>query len=475
MRPNPKRIFITGLLLAWAPVLFLGAIGYIHVALPMAEKIVVDEARIAAAGVDGLVRTRNTALSLAVADVTLDKILEPGRLDRLVDCLRGHFPDFLSIEVIDAGGEVAAMAGEIPLGKDGLILQPETPRFAPRTLAGDAGEWTFRDNPAKKCFYIAQRRDDGGYPAWLVRARFSRSPLESVMAAASADAGYTARLVPVGPSESRAWSKAAGKGSEGGVKPGGPGAIPVHVVGNWGSGLWTAEAPVSAPGWQIVIESDPMGTVRAYAAALLAVALVLHVLIVPVLLRMGREEAPAGSDGPTARVARPTEEDGKGYGREAKRRDAARETFGRDVTRENADSDDTDHISHDHIVEGFHAAVASEERDTLLMEGAEEDSSVGEAKESVETEAAPREIVDFYAPDETHFNVTCEIEETAGMTADVRDIVEVDGPPLLLEEARGEDNAPETIDLSWEEPEDEGPEDDRATKASRWRKFFAGV
>jgi hypothetical protein len=139
-----------------------------------------EQARSLAKGLDGLVSARSAAVRVAAGNLDIDNLSAAGGLDRLLNTLRSLFPDFSNIELLNDRGQTLAMLGDLNLS---LASGPKSAQVVIDS-ATVQDKFAFRDDPANKSFLIIMRHGDSDSGRWFSRTRFSRTPIDTILAAA---------------------------------------------------------------------------------------------------------------------------------------------------------------------------------------------------------------------------------------------------------------------------------------------------
>ena len=89
---------------------------------PLAEKALLAEAYGIARQLDESLMVRSIVLDMATDKQHMERLQEPAVLDELLRSIRSHFPDFISLEVIDDEGTIVSMVGELSLSEEKIKL-----------------------------------------------------------------------------------------------------------------------------------------------------------------------------------------------------------------------------------------------------------------------------------------------------------------------------------------------------------------
>lgn len=244
-------------------VLFLGLLLYSWMVVPLEKKLAAREIHSLAERIDSEIKMRTEVVRAATSGMKVANLNASGSLDRAGRILRKAFPDFLSLEIVNEEGDLLAMVGDIalpgnartsPADSEGSVEQKSTPAS------------TFRDDPKERSFIVESRLESAGGTPWATRARFSRDTIERLLNASRIPLPATLVEVPVN-----------------GTVIAGIDGNNANMGTNWLGGLTWIEAPLSAPGWWIRMESVPRQS-AASRLPLKTVALFLLVLTLAVLL-----------------------------------------------------------------------------------------------------------------------------------------------------------------------------------------------
>jgi hypothetical protein len=283
--------------LAWLPPAVGALVGYFGVLAPLQEKVVAEEAGGLVRELDGIVRARSLALDVATRNLQLRDFRESVELDKLLQFMLRHFPDFVRVDVLDRSGKVAAMAGELQISAAGLPSHMNISRLAGTDSGGRENGWTFLDEPEENRYSVVCKRGEETEDDWFIRAQFSRDPITEALGSLAKTVGLTARLVQR--SERITWDPTPA------MSPGrtGAGTVPSRSKGEVttsGFTLWgavSADARLAAPGWLLSVKSGP-SLLRSplFVPTLLAIHLALVFLAVSGIGRFAGEGAQDSED-----------------------------------------------------------------------------------------------------------------------------------------------------------------------------------
>lgn len=207
---------------------------------PAQRLVLSEQARTVAKELDAAVKMRSAVVLSALYHRQLENVLASSGLESLVNSIRGQFPDFLSLEVLNVNGEVLAMVGELPLGQANLAPKDAGEnvfRVDPR--ASNTG--VFKDDPGSGCFFLTSRHKDSDGTYWYTRTRFARRAIEGLLN----EFQGRASLVSI----------AGGKHDLEQVY-----GHPARIYGNWWSGPQSADVTLEAPGWLVKVTSAASGS-----------------------------------------------------------------------------------------------------------------------------------------------------------------------------------------------------------------------
>ena len=292
--------FIGYLFLVATPVLLVGFAGYFGIVAPLKGKLLAEQTRSLGTGIEAAIGERANCLAMALGEGEVDDFLEDGRLQEVVRAIQSRFPDFLSLELIEASGTTLAMAGDsVTMPGQGADMEtlskPAGPFPNPARKA-----WTFRDDPAGDHFSITWVRPGNGTEPFFVRARFLRKSLSALMQSFSREFDGVAQLVQVADSSAGNWYDAAESGTELTAGTGTPTTSRIATSGKWFQAPLRTELRLTVPGWAVILEGNPKGILTTWqlvwtgAAALLALLLATATILRPVHpLNSGVLEPPA--------------------------------------------------------------------------------------------------------------------------------------------------------------------------------------
>lgn len=280
--------------LVWLPALILGFAGYFGLVAPLEERILAGYALGMAKDLEATVTTRSVTLDTVTRRMEMADFLQPGVLGKLLKDIQRHFPDFRSLEIIDANGVIAAMVGELPLSAEGLASNPDTGRLTAAGRGGRETGWIFRDDPAGDSYFITCKRTSQDGKRWFVRARFSRHPIHAAKAHASRDPDLRADLVPLketATGNSRHSTAPSRIGPPPGVRSD---TRQVQTSWSWWTGPSKAETKLPAQGWLVSVNIDPRRMFVLHGPFLIVVPVLLLLLIMTMILRSAQRRAGNG-------------------------------------------------------------------------------------------------------------------------------------------------------------------------------------
>lgn len=237
------------LLAACVPGLIVGVASHFFSVAPLEKRLFEVQARQTAKDLDAVVQMRSTAVQIAASTRGSTNLVETKGLDRLLHALRGSFPDFLSMEILDRHGEILAMVGELPLSQAARSVgKSKTAKVGTMSYRGRD---LFHDDPESDSFVLTVRHEDQDGNVWFTRTRFAREPIKQALA--SAREGIVATLMASPDGEADGFAKPA--------------------TSWWADGS-ARTVKLETPGWVLQVKkgADPMfpwGT--AIAAGLVAV------------------------------------------------------------------------------------------------------------------------------------------------------------------------------------------------------------
>jgi hypothetical protein len=244
--------------------LFLGLVFYWWTVAPLQKKLAAREVHTLAEQIDAAVKLRAELVRAASVDLKVENLNAPGALDSVRLTLRRAFPDFLSLEIVNEEGDLLAMVGDIALAEG----KPSSAPFlsGPGNSGAQAPNFSFRDDPGGRSFFIDEaHRTPGGEP-WFTRARFSRDMIERILNSSKSPLHATLVKAPV--------AAAAITGVDRDTAN-----MRTDLLGS----LTWIEAPLSVSGWWVRMESVPRPSV-ASRLSLKTVALIFLILTVALLI-----------------------------------------------------------------------------------------------------------------------------------------------------------------------------------------------
>ncbi|MEJ2718627.1 MAG: hypothetical protein P8182_16095, partial [Deltaproteobacteria bacterium] len=215
------------LILAWLPALVVAVAAYFAVLAPLTEKALLAETYGIARQLDETLMMRSIVLDMATDELKMEKLQESAVLDDLMRSIRSHFPDFISLEVIDDEGTIVSMVGELSLSEEGLPSRANTAELTHSRSGQYRHAWTFRDDPASDSYYLTRERTETGGEKWFARARFARAPIQAAMDSPVRNDSLHVALEPVMVAGSRRLPesvvggtvRSSREGRDGGVSP----------------------------------------------------------------------------------------------------------------------------------------------------------------------------------------------------------------------------------------------------------------
>jgi len=168
------------ILLTCVGIVTVALAGHLLIIAPLEHSLLKEQARSLAKDLDGLVSARSAAVRVAAGNLDIDNLSAAGGLDRLLNSIRSLFPDFSNIELLNDRGQTLAMMGDLNLSLAGA------PKSAQVVIDSSTAEdkFLFRDDPANQSFLIIMQHGDPDTGRWFSRTRFSRTPINTLLAAA---------------------------------------------------------------------------------------------------------------------------------------------------------------------------------------------------------------------------------------------------------------------------------------------------
>jgi hypothetical protein len=265
---------------------------YLWLLVPFAEERLAQDAMHAAVRVDQAMSLRALTTNALVAEQDSGAMLEKDALDAPVRKLQSMFPDFLSLEIIDATGAIVAMGGNLPLNNADFSFRVDTNGFD-RANAGSNGQsWFFHYDTTSDSFNIVFRRAMAQDEPWYLRSRFSQSVMRDIVSAVASEGSRIAVLVPSGhgvPASAAEQETSEDTATSGRPYP----EQQVKLWSSWWAGPVKAEAGLAAPGWTIVMRPDTLLFRSIHLpvllpAVLLALALALRIIAQKTAEQTGR-------------------------------------------------------------------------------------------------------------------------------------------------------------------------------------------
>jgi hypothetical protein len=242
------RLLVFWILIACITTMVVAIAGHFLVVAPLEQALLAEQARSLAKEVDGLIKARSAAISVAAGNLDIDNLSAAGGLDRLLSSLRALFPDFSNIEIINHRGQTIAMMGSLNLALAGT---PTTPHVSTKTSLSVSDKLLFRDDPSNESFLIIMRHGDADSGHWFSRTRFRRTPIESVLN--SAGASKSARLIThSGAIPDNVETQSDQKPVEDQESSTGQAVDRAHS--GWWAQAKAAEINLPTPGWTIILE-----------------------------------------------------------------------------------------------------------------------------------------------------------------------------------------------------------------------------
>lgn len=249
-----------------------GLVVYLTGVKPLQQRLLEEKTRSLAHQVDSLIKVRASSLWAVTSLLDTENLRVDENIARSLTALRQHSSDFLSLEILDDQGAILAMLGDIPLseaGRRGTTLEDVIGLKSSPSLVR---EW-FSDDPANACLYVTTRHTAADGKTWFARARFAREQLE--MALASANSQGTAQLT-------RTSSKVATVPEEAGRLTS-PQGLNKQAAAIGSSGI--VEVPLLYPGWAVVLEQRPQIPFAASTWAIWAGVAIVLIVVAFMLLR----------------------------------------------------------------------------------------------------------------------------------------------------------------------------------------------
>lgn len=247
-----RRPALIWLFAACVPGLIISIASYFFAVGPLEKRLQEMQVLQTARSVEATVQIRAAAVQIAARSKASANLVETDELDRLLQGLRSSFPDFLSMEILDAHGEILAMVGELPLS--------DAVRSVGKSKTAKVGAMSyherdlFKDDPEADSFLITARHQAEEGKLWFSRTRFARDPIRKALA--SAPEGTNVSLVPLADRESDGLAQADKSH---------------RFVGSAGT------VQLNIPGWGLKVEKKSAGAAFSWGSAI-AVGIVVLVI-----------------------------------------------------------------------------------------------------------------------------------------------------------------------------------------------------
>jgi len=239
-----------------------------------------EQAQGVAQRVDSIIKLRSASVATAVRTLDLENLASEHGGNQVISTLRDQFPDFVSLEVLDEGGELLAMFGDLSLAEAGRKSRAEDVAIPASGQGSSKG--LFHDYPQRDCFFITTSQTSTHGTTWFTRTRFARQTIEAALAAFNKYG--TAELQPV--------STGALQGARSAHSPEAP-SVKVPTTG-WSHEAGT-EAQLLTPGWTIIVKGKSSGTFLSRYSVVVLGTLVLLLALTWTLARRGSATAKASA------------------------------------------------------------------------------------------------------------------------------------------------------------------------------------
>ena len=233
------------LLVACVPGLLVGVASHLFSVEPLEKRLLQVEALQTAKQLEAVVKMRAAAIQIAASTRSSSSLVDTKGLDRLLAALRGSFPDFLSMEILDEHGDILAMVGELPLSEaTKSVGKSKTPKVGTMSYRDRD---LFRDSPESDSFVLTVKHKGQEGKVWFTRTRFAREPIKLALSMAREKA--TAALMPLPDGEADGFSTPAT---------------------SWWAGPSATTVKLGIPGWAIRVKSRAARSMFPLAAAIAA-------------------------------------------------------------------------------------------------------------------------------------------------------------------------------------------------------------
>ncbi|GEM_PF-2165118 len=221
--------------------ILIGVLGYVGLVLPMEKKLITDQLHRLVREIGVVIETRSAVMGAATHNLRERDLHSMEPSEQIYHSLRSRFSDLQRLEVIDGDGEILGMVGDLPVSKSGLEMRTQVSSFAGLKSQMHGAEEHFQDHQESGCFFITRKLAHGARGDMFIRAKFSRRPINRILASASQDSNREAHLARVS-----------------GRQPGIEGEISgVRIDGNWLTGPIAAEIVLSKKGWAVIMKGGP--------------------------------------------------------------------------------------------------------------------------------------------------------------------------------------------------------------------------
>jgi hypothetical protein len=153
---------------------------YLGSVAPIKRLMLSEQAKSLAKEMDSQLKTRTAVITSLVHDWSLEKLLATSGVEKFSNAIQGQFSDYLSLEVLNANGEVLAMLGELSLSQTDLSPK-DSGENAFRSYQKSSFTGVFRDDPLNGCFFLTCRHRNGDGTYWYSRTRFARTTIEGLL------------------------------------------------------------------------------------------------------------------------------------------------------------------------------------------------------------------------------------------------------------------------------------------------------
>jgi hypothetical protein len=230
-RNSWSKVVLVALFAACLSWLAASAFIYLGSVAPAQRSVLSEEAKSLAKELDSQLKTRTAVITSLVHNRSLEKLLAATGVEHFSNAIHDQFSDFLSLEVLNANGEVLAMIGELGLSQADLSPK-DAGENAFQSDQRFSSTGIFKDDPLNSSFFLTCRHGNGDGTYWYSRTRFTRKSIETLLG----EVQNRAALVRI----------SGGKHDLEVVY-----GHPTRTYGSWWSGPEYAEATLEYPGWLI--------------------------------------------------------------------------------------------------------------------------------------------------------------------------------------------------------------------------------